>query len=190
MNLMFRKNFGGDKAPSGETRSGICGGVGYASTSASGLGSNTSSSLVGGGGRLGIRPSIVNAGGGRVPIRRSREFGYYPMDDHPTHAYRTHLFLSPNSGAAANDESGGERIGPGPRRNSGPHIIKWGGTGNINNNINNNSNSNSNNNNNNNNSNNNNNAITVLGPNKRKQSANQQNAKEISEPPTPTASKQ
>ncbi|XP_008556571.1 uncharacterized protein LOC103577616 isoform X1 [Microplitis demolitor] len=164
MNLMFRKNFSGEKASVGETRSGITGVYGpclpVASVPSGGLTGPC-------GARLGIRPSIVNASG-RGPIRRSREFGYSPMDDHPTHAYRTHLFLSPPSGAV---EEPTDRIGPGPRRNSSSHVIKWGGGGNINNN----------NNNNNNNTNNN-----VVGT-KRKQS-NQ--TKDISEPPTPTASRQ
>ncbi|XP_063991289.1 uncharacterized protein LOC135169842 isoform X6 [Diachasmimorpha longicaudata] len=48
------------------------------------------------------------------------------MEEHPTHAYRTHLFLSPPAGVAV--EENNERIGPVPRRNSGPHVIKWGGT--------------------------------------------------------------
>lgn len=157
MNLMFRKNFAAEKAPSTETRSGICGS--YATSSGTGLGG---SSMGPGGARLGIRPSIV-PGSGRGPIRRSREFGYYPMDEQPSHAYRTHLFLSPTAGAAGAEETT-ERLGPGPRRNSGPHVIKWGGTGG-------------------------NTTTTALGPNKRKQSNSAQN-KDSTEPVTPTASRQ
>ncbi|KAH0534377.1 uncharacterized protein LOC123266879 isoform X1 [Cotesia glomerata] len=167
MNLMFRKNFSAEKASSGETRTGITGVYGpCASTGTSGT-----SVLGPGGARLGIRPSIGTAGG-RGPIRRSREFGYSPMDDHPTHAYRTHLFLSPPSGAV---EEPAERIGPGPRRSSSSHVVKWGG-GNINTAGNNNNVSNNNSGN-----------ININLGTKRKQS-NQ--IKDISEPPTPTASRQ
>ncbi|KAG8038704.1 hypothetical protein G9C98_000259 [Cotesia typhae] len=169
MNLMFRKNFSGEKASSGESRTGITGVYGPCALT----GTSGTSVLGPGGARLGLRPSIVNAGG-RGPIRRSREFGYSPMDDHPTHAYRTHLFLSPPSGAV---EEPAERIGPGPRRSSSSHVVKWGG-GNINT---------AGNNNNNNVSNNNSGNININLGTKRKQS-NQ--IKDISEPPTPTASRQ
>ncbi|XP_034944410.1 uncharacterized protein [Chelonus insularis] len=152
MNLMFRKNFAGDKAISGETRSGISGS--YTTTSGPSLGTTLGQGSLTN--RIGIRPSIVSPSG-RGPIRRSRDFGYSPADDHPTHAYRTHLFLSPPSGIV---EEAPERIGPGPRRNSGSHVIKWGGNAGANN---------------------------TSAANKRKQS-NQ--TKDASEPATPTASRQ
>ncbi|XP_046823694.1 uncharacterized protein LOC124426261 isoform X2 [Vespa crabro] len=64
------------------------------------------------------------------------------------------------------DPDAGERLGPSPRRNSGPHVIKWGGGGA--------------------------NSGTAQGPasaNQIKRKQNQQ-SKEPSEPPTPTASRQ
>ncbi|XP_015120912.1 uncharacterized protein LOC107043784 isoform X2 [Diachasma alloeum] len=98
MNLMFRKNFGAEKPSSGETRTGICG-----SYVSSGVTSGTGAVVTGpGSARLGLRPSLPGVGG-RGPIRRSREFGVAV-------------------------EENNERIGPVPRRNSGPHVIKWGGT--------------------------------------------------------------
>ena len=119
MNLMFRKNFAPDKGPSsGERTSGVTGGGPGLGGGGGGVGS--------GGTRLG-RGGVV--GTGRGPIRRSREFGYYPMDhDHSSYSYRTHLFLSPPAGGAGQGpDEPAERLGPGPRRNSGPHVIKWGG---------------------------------------------------------------
>ena len=118
MNLMFRKNFAADKGPGSGERT--LGGVG------------TGPGLGGGGGGVGssgtrLGRSSGTVGSGRGPIRRSREFGYYPMEhDHSSYAYRTHLFLSPPAGGTGADEPT-ERLGPGPRRNSGPHVIKWGG---------------------------------------------------------------
>ncbi|XP_048510982.1 uncharacterized protein LOC105685517 isoform X2 [Athalia rosae] len=64
------------------------------------------------------------SGVGRDAIRRSREFGYYPMDEHPAHSYRTHLFLSPPAVGTSIEDSG-PQLGPTTRRNSGP-VIKWG----------------------------------------------------------------
>ncbi|XP_011305227.1 uncharacterized protein [Fopius arisanus] len=156
MNLMFRKNFGAEKTSSGETRTGICG-----SYVSSGVSSGTGAITGQGTARLGLRPSLPGVGG-RGPVRRSREFGYYPMEDHPTHAYRTHLFLSPPAGVAVEETS--ERIGPVPRRNSGPHVIKWGG-----------SNTNTA------------NTANLTNNNVKRKNGNQ---KEPSEPPTPTASRQ
>lgn len=155
MNLMFRKNFGADKSSSGETRTGICG-----SFVSSGITSGTGLTGTGPTRSLGLRPSLPGVGS-RGPIRRSREFGYYPMEEHATHAYRTHLFLSPPAGTV---EESNERIGPVPRRNSGPHVIKWGGSNTTN-------------------------AANLANNNvKRKQNGNQM--KDTSEPPTPTASRQ
>ncbi|XP_043467757.1 uncharacterized protein LOC122501994 isoform X2 [Leptopilina heterotoma] len=115
MNLMFRKNFAGERGPgSGERTGGSGGGPGLG-----GGGDGVGSGRGGGLGRTGA------VGAGRGPIRRSREFGY-PMDhDHASYTYRTHLFLSPPAGGAGDEPT--ERLGPGPRRNSGPHVIKWGG---------------------------------------------------------------
>lgn len=114
MNLMFNKKFAGERGP-GERTGGSGGGPGLGG-GGDGVGS-------GGGSRLGRTGAV---GAGRGPIRRSREFGYYPMDhDHSSYTYRTHLFLSPPAGGAGDEPT--ERLGPGPRRNSGPHVIKWGG---------------------------------------------------------------
>ncbi|EFN80567.1 uncharacterized protein LOC105186742 isoform X1 [Harpegnathos saltator] len=135
MNLMFRKNFGAEKGPSG-------GGGG----SGGGLGEvrpvlGTTYGTVGGSsfGQLGTRFGAARSGqsvvgGARGPIRRSREFGYFPSmgdHEHQGHGYRTHLFLSPPAGGTLGSppEDSGERLGPPPRRNSGPHVIKWGGGG-------------------------------------------------------------
>ena len=178
---MFRKNFGGDKAPSGGGDGTGRTGIGSYGTVASPVGGGVVGSGVGPGGpRLGIRTSIGPVGA-RGPIRRSREFGYYPMEEHSSHAYRTHLFLSPPAGVPEDNEP---RLGPGPRRNSGPHVIKWGGgSGQNNNNVNQQQQSASSN-------------VTspVTSPgttnvNKRKQ-LNGNQGKETSEPPTPTASRQ
>ncbi|XP_023287991.1 uncharacterized protein LOC105695876 isoform X1 [Orussus abietinus] len=158
MNLMFRKNFGADKGPGGG------GGVG-SDRSAPGYGAGAGPSAVGvggvglGGTRLGGRGA--GGVGGRGPVRRSREFGYYPMDELPTHPLRTHLFLTPPTGgsaAAAAEEP--ERLGPGPRRNSGGPLIRWGGAS----------------------------SGPAGNPNKRKQSG--VHPKEPEEPATPTASRQ
>lgn len=183
MNLMFRKNFGGDKGPSasgdGAGRTGI-GSYGPVLSSVGGAGGVAGSCVGSGAPRLALRPSI-GAIGGRGQIRRSREFGYYPMEEHPSHAYRTHLFLSPPAGVPEEPEP---RLGPGPRRNSGPHVIKWGGGGAQNNpNANQQQSPASN------------PASAATSPgtinaNKRKQQNGNNQGKEPSEPPTPTASRQ
>lgn len=115
MNLMFRKNFAVDKGVSGGERgnSGV-GGV-----------------VAGCGGATGYRPPGMRGrtGVGRDAVRRSREFGYYPMDEHPAHSYRTHLFFSPPAvGTGGTEDSAGPQLGPTTRRSSGP-IIKWGAGG-------------------------------------------------------------
>ncbi|XP_076374760.1 uncharacterized protein LOC117220549 isoform X4 [Megalopta genalis] len=131
MNLMFRKNFGGDKGLGG---GGGGGGGGLEGRSCVG-GTYGSGSLGYGGGRFGVvrgaGPPIV---GTRGPIRRSRDLGYFPSmadHDHQGYAYRTHLFFTPPSGGALGSppDEPAERLGPPPRKNSGPHVIKWGGGG-------------------------------------------------------------
>nr|XP_050854033.1 uncharacterized protein LOC127065567 isoform X2 [Vespula vulgaris] len=183
MNLMFRKNFGVEKGAGGGL-TGAGGGVG-GGLGDSKLGGTYGGSVGGGGGGvyggtclgLGNRYGITRVPGqsvvpGRGPIRRSREFGYFPSmgdHEHQSFGYRTHLFLSPPTGGplgAPPDSDAGERLGPSPRRNSGPHVIKWGGGGA--------------------------NSGTAQGPasaNQTKRKQNQQ-SKEPSEPPTPTASRQ
>ncbi|XP_071868660.1 uncharacterized protein isoform X5 [Bombus fervidus] len=81
-----------------------------------------------------VRGAGQSAVGTRAPIRRSKEFGYFPsMGDHEHQGfgYRTHLFLTPPTGGALGSppEEPTERLGPPPRKNSGPHVIKWGGGG-------------------------------------------------------------
>lgn len=138
MNLMFRKNFGGEKGPGGGGLGG--GGLGEVrpvlGAAAYGTGGASSFSQLGtrfGATRGGVGHSVI--GGARGPVRRSREFGNFPsMGDHEHQehrGYRTHLFLSPPAGGALGSppEESGERLGPPPRRNSGPHVIKWGGGG-------------------------------------------------------------
>ncbi|XP_043278428.1 uncharacterized protein [Venturia canescens] len=179
LNFGEKSSSSGDGGGSGRTGIGSYGIVAGSVGSTGGVGG---SSIGPGGPRLGIRPSIGTAAG-RGPIRRSREFGYYPMEEHPSHAYRTHLFLSPPTGAPDDNETRG--LGPGPRRNSGPHVIKWGGGGGNPANNNNppqqsatNANANAN--------------LTSPGTtnaNKRKQQ-NGNLGKDSSEPPTPTASRQ
>lgn len=134
MNLMFRKNFGGERGPGG---GGIGGGLGEVRP-ALGTTHGTGGASYGqlgtsryGASRGGVGQSVV---GTRGPIRRSREFGYFPSmgdHEHQSHGYRTHLFLSPAAGGALGSqlEDTSERLGPPPRRNSGPHVIKWGGGG-------------------------------------------------------------
>lgn len=130
MNLMFRKNFAVDKGVGG----GGGGGGGLEGRSAVG-GTYGTSSLGYTGTRFGVaRGGGQSAVGTRGPIRRSREFGYFPSmadHEHQGFGYRTHLFLSPPSGGALGSppEEPTERLGPPPRRNSGPHVIKWGGGG-------------------------------------------------------------
>jgi len=178
MNLMFRKNFGGDKGPGGGGLGGSGGGLGevrpalgaasiYGTSGASfgQLGTRFATSRSG----IGIGQSVI--GGTRGPVRRSREYGYFPsMADHEhqgSHGYRTHLFLSPPAGGTLGSppEDPGERLGPPPRRNSGPHVIKWGGGG-----------------------------LAGSAQGAQNQARRKQNQigqqKEISDPPTPTASRQ
>lgn len=120
--------------------------------------------------RGGIGQSVVS--GIRGPVRRSREFGYFPSmadHEHQGHGYRTHLFLSPPAGGTLGSppEDTSERLGPPPRRNSGPHVIKWGGGGPI---------------------------SSIQGSQTGNQVRRKQNQigqqKEPSDPPTPTASRQ
>lgn len=166
MNLMFRKNFGGEKGSGG-------GGLG-----GGGLGLGEVRPVLGTGvsfGQLGTRFGAARVGqsvvgGARGPGRRSRDLGYYPsMGDHEhqltSHGYRTHLFLSPPTGGALGSppEDPGERLGPPPRRNSGPHVIKWGGGGPVG---------------------------SAQGAQTANQARRKQNQKESSDPPTPTASRQ
>ncbi|GAB1861908.1 hypothetical protein CAJAP_02987 [Camponotus japonicus] len=166
MNLMFRKNFGGEKGSGG-------GGLG-----GGGLGLGEVRPVLGTGvsfGQLGTRFGAARVGqsvvgGARGPVRRSRDLGYYPsMGDHEhqltSHGYRTHLFLSPPTGGALGSppEDPGERLGPPPRRNSGPHVIKWGGGGPVG---------------------------SAQGAQTANQARRKQNQKESSDPPTPTASRQ
>lgn len=163
MNLMFRKNFAGDKGLGG-------GGGGEART-------NYSSSVSGPSGaasRLGGARA-----GARGPVRRSREFGYYPMDHEATsHSYRTHLFLSPptggNQGSSNADDAPETRLGPGPRKSSGAVVIKWGGTSN-NNNINNNASAAQ---------------ASLNNINVKRKQLEPTPPKDVSQPPTPTASRQ
>ncbi|XP_076235581.1 uncharacterized protein LOC143179983 isoform X1 [Calliopsis andreniformis] len=166
MNLMFRKNFSGEKGVGG----GGGGGGGLEGRSALG-GTYGTGALGYTGTRFGVtRSAGQSAVATRGPIRRSREFGYFPSmadHEHQSYGYRTHLFLTPPSGGALGSppEEPTERLGPPPRRNSGPHVIKWGGGG-------------------------------GTGPGQgsgtgslaRRKQAQQQ--KEPSEPPTPTASRQ
>lgn len=168
MNLMFRKNFGGEKGSGGGGLSG--GGLGEVrpvlgstyGTSFGQLGTRFGAARVG----VGVGQSVV--GGARGPARRSREFGYTPSmgdHEHQGHGYRTHLFLSPPAGGALGSppEEPGERLGPPPRRNSGPHVIKWGGGGPVG---------------------------SAQGAQAANQARRKQNQKESSDPPTPTASRQ
>ncbi|XP_076166606.1 uncharacterized protein LOC143146316 isoform X2 [Ptiloglossa arizonensis] len=132
MNLMFRKNFGGEKGLGGGGGGG--GGGGLEGRTALG-GAYASGTLGYTGTRFGVvRGAGQAAVGARGPIRRSREFGYFPSmadHEHQGYGYRTHLFLTPPSGGALGSppEEPTERLGPPPRRNSGPHVIKWGGGG-------------------------------------------------------------
>ncbi|KMQ91297.1 hypothetical protein RF55_8860 [Lasius niger] len=89
--------------------------------------------------------------------------------EHQGHGYRTHLFLSPPAGGALGSppEDPGERLGPPPRRNSGPHVIKWGGGGPVGS------------------------AQGAQNANQARRKQNQMGQqKESSDPPTPTASRQ
>ncbi|XP_076637156.1 uncharacterized protein LOC143349648 isoform X1 [Colletes latitarsis] len=130
MNLMFRKNFSGEKGFGG----GGGGGGGLEGRTTLG-GAYTSGTLGYSGPRFGVvRGATQAAVGARGPIRRSREFGYFPSmadHEHQGYGYRTHLFLTPPSGGALGSppDEPTERLGPPPRRNSGPHVIKWGGGG-------------------------------------------------------------
>ncbi|XP_012215173.1 uncharacterized protein [Linepithema humile] len=176
MNLMFRKNFGGEKGPGGGGLGGgglgevrpVLGAAAYGTGGAYSQGLGTRFGAT----RGGVGHSVI--GGARGPVRRSREYGYFPSmgdHEHQGHSYRTHLFLSPPAGGALGSppEESGERLGPPPRRNSGPHVIKWGGGGG-----------------------------GTVGSAQGAQTANQarrkQNQigqqKELSDPPTPTASRQ
>lgn len=142
MNLMFRKNFGGEKGLGGGGGGGLGGGglgelrpvLGTTTYGTSGASFGQIGTRFGAA-RGGIGQSVVS--GVRGPVRRSREFGYFPsMGDHEhqgAHGYRTHLFLSPPAGGTLGSppEESGERLGPPPRRNSGPHVIKWGGGGSV-----------------------------------------------------------
>lgn len=98
-------------------------------------GAYASGSLGYGGNRFGVVRGAGQPGvGTRGPIRRSREFGYFPSmaeQEHQGYMYRTHLFLTPPSGGALGSppDEPAERLGPPPRKNSGPHVIKWGGGG-------------------------------------------------------------
>lgn len=175
MNLMFRKNFGGEKGPGGG--GGLTGGgLGEVRPvlGSSVYGTGASFGQLGtrfGAARVGPPKSVV--GGARGPAtRRSRDIGYFPSmgdHEHQGHGYRTHLFLSPPAGGALGSppEEPGERLGPPPRRNSGPHVIKWGGGGLVN---------------------------SAQGAQTASQARRKQNQmgqqKEPSDPPTPTASRQ
>lgn len=130
MNLMFRKNFG-EKGFGG---GGGGGGGGLEGRSV--LGTVYGPATLGyTGTRFGVvRGAGQSAVGARAPIRRSREFGYFPSmadHEHQGFGYRTHLFLTPPTGGALGSppEEPTERLGPPPRKNSGPHVIKWGGGG-------------------------------------------------------------
>lgn len=172
MNLMFRKNFDKGLGGGGLTSGGGLGevrpalGITTYGTNGASLG-QTGTRF--GTTRGGIGQSVVS--GIRGPIRRSREFGYFPSmgdHEHQGHGYRTHLFLSPPAGGTLGSppEDTGERLGPPPRRNSGPHVIKWGGGGLIN--------------------------STQGGQtgNQVKRKQNQIGQKEPSDPPTPTTARQ
>lgn len=170
MNLMFRKNF--EKGPGGggfgggglgEVKPVLGATYGTGGTSFGQLGTRLGSS------RGGVGHTLV--GGTRGPVRRSREFGNFPSmgdHEHQGHSYRTHLFLSPPAGGALGSppEDSGERLGPPPRRNSGPHVIKWGGGGPGGS------------------------AQTAQTANQARRKQNQITQKEPSDPPTPTASRQ
>lgn len=165
MNLMFRKNFGGEKGSGGGGLGG--GGLGEVRPvlgSVYGTGAASFGQLGTRFGAARVGQSVV--GGARGPIRRSREFGYFPSmgdHEHQGHGYRTHLFLSPPGGALGSPpEDQGERLGPPPRRNSGPHVIKWGGGG----------------------------PVGGSAQGAQNQTRRKQNQKESSDPPTPTASRQ
>ncbi|XP_015179834.1 PREDICTED: uncharacterized protein LOC107068191 isoform X2 [Polistes dominula] len=190
------KNFGVEKgAGGGGGGGGITGGVGSGlgeiklgggggGGGGAGVGVGGGSGVYGGvtclglGNRYGITrgQSVIS---GRGAIRRSREFGYYPSSmgdhEHQSFGYRTHLFLSPPTGGplgAPPDSDAGERLGPSPRRSSGPHVVKWGGGGGGGGGT---------------------NSGTAQGPlsaNQSKRKQNHQQTKEPSEPPTPTASRQ
>lgn len=174
MNLMFRKNFDKGLGGGGLTSGGGLGevrpvlGTTTHGTSGASFGQTTTRFNTT---RGGIGQSVVS-GPLRVPVRRSREFGYFPSmadHEHQGHGYRTHLFLSPPTGGTLGSppEDLGERLGPPPRRNSGPHVIKWGGGGPIN---------------------------STQGAQTGNQVRRKQNQigqqKEPSDPPTPTASRQ
>ncbi|XP_020300565.1 uncharacterized protein LOC109864091 [Pseudomyrmex gracilis] len=170
MNLMFRKNFGGEKGPGGGGLGGglgevrpVLGTYGTGGTSFGQLGPRFGSS------RGGVGHTLV--GSTRGPVRRSREFGHFPSmgdHEHQGHGYRTHLFLSPPTGGPLGSppEDSGERLGPPPRRNSGPHVIKWGGGGPGGS------------------------AQAAQTANQARRKQNQITQKEPSDPPTPTASRQ
>lgn len=171
MNLMFRKNFAGEKGPGGGGLGGglgevrpVLGTYGTGGTSFGQVGPRFGSSRSGG-----VGHTLV--GGTRGPVRRSREFGNFPSmgdHEHQGHSYRTHLFLSPPTGGPLGSppEDSGERLGPSPRRNSGPHVIKWGGGGPGGS------------------------AQATQTTNQAKRKQNQITQKETSDPPTPTASRQ
>jgi len=171
---MFRKNFGAEKGLGG---GGLISGGGLGEVRPV-LGTTTtygtSGTSFGQIGRFGATRGQSVVSGVRGPVRRSREFGYFPsMSDHEHqgHGYRAHLFFSPPAGGTLGSppEEPTERLGPPPRRNSGPHVIKWGGGGPI--------------------------SSTQGGGNqagnqiRRKQNQIGQQ-KESSDPPTPTASRQ
>ncbi|XP_071643062.1 uncharacterized protein [Temnothorax longispinosus] len=134
MNLMFRKNFGEKGFGGGGLTSG--GGLGEVRPALSTTIYGTSGASFG---QIGTRFGATRGGqsvvsGVRGPVRRSREFGYFPSmgdHEHQGHGFRTHLFLSPPAGGTLGSppEESGERLGPPPRRNSGSHVIKWGGGG-------------------------------------------------------------
>ncbi|XP_051154062.1 uncharacterized protein LOC127277205 isoform X2 [Leptopilina boulardi] len=113
--LYMTQNFAGERGPGSGERTGGSG-------CGPGLGGGGDSVGSGGGRGLGRTGAV---GANRGPILRSREFGYSMDNDHSSYTYRTHLFLSPPAGGAIDEHT--ERFGPGPRRNSGPHVVKWGG---------------------------------------------------------------
>lgn len=174
MNLMFRKNFAADKGASAGGGGSGGGGLGEVRPvlGTTYIGGSSFGQL---GTRLGAARGIGDqsvVGGARGPIRRSREYGYFPSmgdHEHQGHGYRTHLFLSPPVGGTLGSpsEDTGERLGPPPRRNSGPHVIKWGGGGPVG---------------------------STQGAQTASQARRKQNQigqqKEPSDPPTPTASRQ
>lgn len=173
MNLMFRKNFGGEKGPGGGGLGGLGGGLGEVrpvlGAPAYGTGTYNQLGTRFGATRGGVGHSVI--GGARGPVRRSREFGYIPSmgdHEHQGHGYRTHLFLSPPAGGGLGSppEDSGERLGPPPRRNSGPHVIKWGGGGPVGS------------------------AQGAQTANQVRRKQNQGQQKELTDPPTPTPARQ